>query len=274
MVDPDPSPKTYISFERIAPVYDATRRMADEVCIEISREICAEAGDKEGMLVADMGAGTGRFSIPLAIRGCRVIGVDISREMLHVLLSKIRPDWRSRVQPVLADAQNPPFKSSCFDVTLCFQVMHLIQGWHSLISEAQRILVDCGLLAVGESIRKGISADINNEYKEIRARHGYSYTRVGAENIEEVLDYLRSKEYDAPEEPEKHTWVGRMTISSIIRGLADKVYSGTWSVPDEAHREIIQELRDWASKTFNSLEISREIASEFKIAFARFPRSN
>jgi SAM-dependent methyltransferase len=245
--------------------------MSDEVCIEISREVFSEAGGKDGMLIADIGAGTGRFSIPLMIRGCRVVGVDVSPGMLRLILSKLKPEWLSNLQPVVADAQNLPFKSNCFDAALCFQVLHLIQNWHLVIDEIQRILCEDSPLAIGESIRTGISAEVNQKYKEIRGKHGYDYRRLGASDMEEVLKYLRGSGW-MTSESEDHSWVGRMTINSIIQGLSDKVFSGTWNVPDEDHHMIIQELREWANERYNNMEISREVTSEFKLSFVRPPK--
>lgn len=145
-----------LSFERIAPVYDSTRRMSDEVCIEVSREVFSEAGSGEGMSVVDIGAGTGRFSVPLAVRGFRVVGVDVSKEMLRLMLSKLRREWLCRLQPVVADAQNLPFRDKCFNAALCFQVLHLIQNWHLVASEAGHVLHDGAPMAIGESIRTGV----------------------------------------------------------------------------------------------------------------------
>ena len=268
MTNPSAEHGKSVSFERIAPVYDSTRRMSDQVCIEISREIFAEAGSREGMLIADIGAGTGRFSIPLMIRGCRVIGVDLSPAMLRLMLSKLRREWLSSLQPIVADAQNLPFRSNYFDAALCFQVLHLIQNWHKVVSEIQHILRVDAPLVIGESVRTGINAEINEKYKEIRDKHGYHYRRLGAANMEEALRYLRTSGCSASE-PEDHSWVGRMTVNSVLQGLADKVYSGTWNVPDEDHHAIIQELREWANDRYTNLEISREVTSEFTLSFVR-----
>jgi ubiquinone/menaquinone biosynthesis C-methylase UbiE len=271
LVNPEAERDGTITLERVAPVYDSTRRMSDETCSEITREIVEEAGNREGLLIGDLGAGTGRFSIPLVMRGCRVIGVDISLGMIRVMLSKIRSDSRLRLQAVVADVRNLPFRSHVLDVALCFQVLHLVPDWHSVIADVHRTLVEGGLFSVGESLRMGISAEVNDEYGEIRTKQGFEHRRAGAQDIDEVISYLRSTGCLVPEEPEKHSWVGRMTVNSIIQGLADRVYSGTWSVPDDTHIEIIQELRDWANKRYNDLEISREVSSEVKLAFVRFP---
>lgn len=257
-------------YEKIAPVYEATRRMSDAVCIEISREICLQAGNKNNMLLADMGAGTGRFSMPLAVRGCRVVGVDVSRGMLRILLSKLNPDSRSRLQPVVADAEWFPFRPNSFDATVCFQLLHLIHEWHSIVKEVQRTLAKGGLLALGESVGKGFQAEVINAYKELRAKHGHPYKRLGASSLEEVLDYLRKEGHTASSDPDIHNWVGHMTVDSIIQGMGDRVYSRTWAVPQDVHEEIILELREWARKRYNNLELPRETESEFKVGFASF----
>jgi ubiquinone/menaquinone biosynthesis C-methylase UbiE len=257
-----------VSIERLAPAYDSSKRMSDEICIEVSREIFSEAGSREGMLVADIGVGTGRFSIPLMVRGCRVVGVDSSLEMIRLVLSRIRREWLFRLQPLVADAQNLPLKSKCLDAALCFQVLYLTQNWHLVISEAQRTLHDGAPLAVGESIRTGVSAEVNEKYKETRGRHGFPHKRSGASNIDEALKYFQASEWSVSE-TEALSWIGRMTINSIIQGLADKIHTLARNVPDEAHQGIIQELREWAYKRYNNLEISREVTSEFKLAFVR-----
>jgi SAM-dependent methyltransferase len=220
------------------------------------------------MVLADMGAGTGRFSIPLAIRGCRVVGVDISSGMLHIMLSKLNPESRSRLQPIAADAEWFPLRPSSFDAVVCFQLLHLIKDWRSVIKEVQRTLVKGGLLALGESVGGGFQAEVIDAYKDIRAKHGYPYKRLGAGSLREVLDYLRGEGYSASSDPDVHNWVGHMTIDSIIQGMEEKVYSRTLDVPQDVHREIVLELREWARKRYNNLELPRETESEFKVGFA------
>jgi ubiquinone/menaquinone biosynthesis C-methylase UbiE len=244
--------------------------MSDEICIDVAREIHEEAGGREGLLIGDLGAGTGRFSIPLVMRGCNVIAIDISPGMAHEMLSKTRSNFRLRLQTVVADARNLPLRSNILDAALCFQVLHLIRDWHLVIADVQVALIQGGLLSVGEFLRTGISAEVNDKYASIKAKHGFVHSRVGAQDISEVVSYLRSIGCLVPEEPERYSWVGRMTVNSVIQGLADKVCSGTWAVPDDVHFAIIQKLRDWANMRYIDLEIPREVSSEFKLAFVRF----
>jgi ubiquinone/menaquinone biosynthesis C-methylase UbiE len=270
LANPEAERERTTAFERLAPVFDSAKRMSDEICIDVAREIHEETGGRKGLLIGDLGAGTGRFSIPLVMRGCNVVAVDISPGMIHEMLSKMGSDFRLRLQAIVADARNLPLRSNILDAALCFQVLHLIPDWHSVIADVQSTLIYGGLLSVGESLRTGISAEVNDKYGDIKVKHGFKHSRVGAQDISEVVSYLRSMGCLVPEEPERYSWVGRMTVNSIIQGLADKVYSGTWSVPDDVHLAIIQELRDWANRRYNDLEISREVSSEFKLAFVRF----
>jgi hypothetical protein len=56
--------------------------------------------------------------------------------------------------------------------------------------------------------------------------------------------------------------------------MEEKVYSRTWDVPQDAHREIILELREWTRKRYSNLELPRETESEFRVGFARFRETN
>src|SRR5262249_36180857 len=48
--------------------------------------------DVKGRHIVDVGAGTGRITIPLIERGASVTACDASRQMLDVLATKIRSD--------------------------------------------------------------------------------------------------------------------------------------------------------------------------------------
>ena len=55
----------------------------------------------------EIGAGSGRLTIPLARAGARVVALDVSRSMLRILRARLRQepaDVRRRVRVVLADA--------------------------------------------------------------------------------------------------------------------------------------------------------------------------
>src|SRR5262245_65321844 len=74
-----------VSFERAADVYDRTR-LTDPDALATALDVL------EGVLppgrVLEIGAGTGAIAVPLARRGRRVVGLDVSAAMLQRLRAK------------------------------------------------------------------------------------------------------------------------------------------------------------------------------------------
>lgn len=66
-----------VSFDKAADVYDKTRGLPSS---DLIKAIIDEISDAQTVL--DAGVGTSRFAKPLLMRGMRVVGVDISGEML------------------------------------------------------------------------------------------------------------------------------------------------------------------------------------------------
>jgi ubiquinone/menaquinone biosynthesis C-methylase UbiE len=95
-----------LSFDRAATFYDATRALnahvAERLTDALEREIRA-AGNR----VLEPGVGTGRIARPVAERGIRVTGVDISSRMMEQLSAQLTRPHRAR--PRVGDATRLPF---------------------------------------------------------------------------------------------------------------------------------------------------------------------
>src|SRR3989344_2196097 len=71
--------------------------------------------------VLDVGADTGRLSLPLANRGAHVTALDVSPKMLGLVKKK-----NSKIITVVGDAESLPFEKETFDiVTAAFLIVHL-----------------------------------------------------------------------------------------------------------------------------------------------------
>src|SRR5262245_42491758 len=75
----------YLHDASVARRYDAG--LADHPLHRIDREFCERHFERPGRLI-DLGCGTGRLLLPFAARGYRVLGVDLSEEMLRVVGEK------------------------------------------------------------------------------------------------------------------------------------------------------------------------------------------
>ena len=113
-----------ISFDRAAEYYDRTRALSDSVMARVVELL--QSNLPAGELCLEIGIGTGRIAVPLAQRGVRVAGVDISRQMLSKLRGKVGEGWP---QVAIADATHLPFAGRTFGGAIAAHVLHLIPEW-------------------------------------------------------------------------------------------------------------------------------------------------
>ena len=82
---------------------------------------------KPGMVVADIGAGTGYFSrqmAPLVSPGGRILAVDIQPEMLTLLTNQAIRAGVTNIVPILGNEQNPHLPEASVDLALLVDVYH------------------------------------------------------------------------------------------------------------------------------------------------------
>ena len=76
--------------------------------------------------VLDMPAGTGRLCVSMARSGARVVGLDISRNMLGVAASKKRASGVQSMHLTQASGGQLPFPDNTFDAVVSFKFFHLV----------------------------------------------------------------------------------------------------------------------------------------------------
>lgn len=101
---------------------------------------------KPASAVCDIGAGSGRVSIPLAARGHDVLSTDISEEMMLIGRQRVvEAGLATRMTSVLADAEHLPLNAGIFEAAVCYGALHHVPNPAAVVAEASRILVDGGL---------------------------------------------------------------------------------------------------------------------------------
>jgi ubiquinone/menaquinone biosynthesis C-methylase UbiE len=107
---------------------------------------------RPGMHIADVGAGTGYFAIPMAqavAPNGKVYAIDLQLEMLNMLRGKLeRPDAPPNIELVRGHASKTMLASKCADVVLIANVWHELDDHEAALQEAARILVPGGTLAL------------------------------------------------------------------------------------------------------------------------------
>ena len=104
---------------------------------------------RPGLQVADVGAGTGYFAIPLAravLPGGRVFAVDLQPKMLQLLRARVPQDLA--IALVEGDATRTTLPGASVDVVLLANVWHELDDHAAALAEASRILARGGRITI------------------------------------------------------------------------------------------------------------------------------
>lgn len=133
-------------FKTDAPVYDD--EVSNRSFYVASDRICFGdwmRGLPQGGAVCDIGAGTGRVSLPLALKGHDVLATDISEEMMRIARRRaIDAGVADRMTCVLADAERLPLVDNQFAAAVCYGALHHVPNPGAIVAEAGRILTPGG----------------------------------------------------------------------------------------------------------------------------------
>ncbi len=125
-------------------------------------------GIQEGAHVADVGAGSGYFTVRLARRvGSRgkVYAVDIQREMLARLDRRLKADNIGNVELVLSDDSDPRLAAASVDLILMVDVYHELAHPQEMLRRMRAALRPGGRLVLIEYRKEDPSVPIRLEHK-------------------------------------------------------------------------------------------------------------
>jgi ubiquinone/menaquinone biosynthesis C-methylase UbiE len=113
-----------------------------------------ELGARGRML--DLGTGPGHVPVLVcaAIPDARVVGIDLSRNMLvHAERRRAASAWPERIELRLADAKQLDFEDAAFDAVFSNTILHHIPDPVPFLREARRVLRPGGALLVRDLFR-------------------------------------------------------------------------------------------------------------------------
>jgi SAM-dependent methyltransferase len=121
------------------------------------RVITAFLSPIAGRRILDVGTGTGRAAIALALKGAAVTGVDASEEMLTVARRRAA-DAHATVTFDRGDAHRLAFGDQSFDAVVCLRVLMHTPGWRESLTELcrvarERVVFDYPALASAAAIQ-------------------------------------------------------------------------------------------------------------------------
>jgi SAM-dependent methyltransferase len=194
---------TRIGYDQWAAIYDRDANPLPALEEPLVEELL---GDVRGLEILDLGCGTGRHSIRMAVAGARVTALDFSPRMLAQAREKI---GGADVLFQLHDLSQPlPFAAKNFDRVLCALVVDHIEELDKLFSEMHRVCRPAGNVVVSgmhpAMMLRGVQARFRvpetdreirpvsyphemSEYVMAAARAGFAFDHLSEHVVDENL---------------------------------------------------------------------------------------
>lgn len=268
-----------LSFDRAAGYYDATRGYPPEVAEAIAEAILRAGRLTTGNDALEIGIGTGRIALPLVARGVNVFGVDISPRMLDqlrqkraALATRAAPGSLGTLEVEVADMTALPFPDARFPAVIAVHVFHLVPGWLRALDEALRVLRPDGALLIGQDVHSGPGAtrmdSIEDRWRQILRELGYEQSTIGASGYDAVLAELERRGLRV-EETTAARWETQYTPRQALETITSRLWSRTWTVPDELFAESARRLTAWCEREFTgAMETPTPTPHAFKLTRA------
>ncbi len=252
-----------LSFDNMAELYDETR-VFDTNCLNSALDHIVDRFPPERFgNIFYPGIGTGRIAVPLAERGYRVTGVDISEEMLALLEKRVMQAGQSLpISCQRGDVLKLPFPAEAFDMAIAVHLFYFIQKWKKAVDEILRVVKGDGPVVL---MHTGTGTEIpflNTRYKELCAELGCPIQDIGVKSNAEVVDYLRSLGYNAEWIRDRWQWTSRIRLNKALNYVKSRAYSFTTVAADDVHSKAVERLESELQHQFGSLTTEVETANQ------------
>jgi ArsR family transcriptional regulator len=155
------------------------------------------------MVIADLGAGEGAFSLLLAQRAKKVIAVDTSAKMIEVAREQALRNGVKNVEFRLGDMEEVPIKAATADLVWISQSLHHALHPGRALAEANRILRPGGRIVILDLVKHRFE-----EARELYADEWLGFSETDLESMLEEAgfhDVQTSVVYKEPETPNFQT---------------------------------------------------------------------
>jgi SAM-dependent methyltransferase len=198
--------------------------------------------------VIDIGAGTGRVSIPLAHFGLHIVAVDLAIPMLETMQRKSGDPL-----PLAAEGTRLPIRRNSADAIVVARLLYLVPDWQALLREAAAVLLQGGIL-----FHEWGNGDSSEAWVQIREKartlfeaagiaapfHSGARSEAEVDSALRDLGFLRREEIEAGAGP-------TITLADFLNKIESGEFSYVWNVPKDVQGYCLAKLRRWCESTFD-----------------------
>jgi ubiquinone/menaquinone biosynthesis C-methylase UbiE len=196
-------------------------------------------------VVLDADGGTGRWAIRMAEKGCRVVLVDASEEMLEVAAQKIKQSGlEDRITLKKGDLRRIGSEDEAFDMAFCEQTLFLFKEPDVLLKELNRILKKEACLVISAQ----------NLYARCLASLS---DNPDSENVSNVLSILQRKRYSTMTKEGKvtiYTWTPN-EFTQMLEGKGfnvEKIIGKGITMPLRISKDLFMK-KDYSKDLFDKI---------------------
>jgi precorrin-6B methylase 2 len=159
---------------------------------EAPSKAIASLGLRKGDVVADVGAGSGYYTVRLAEAvgpTGRVVATDLQPGMLEILRTRVARERLTNVEVVAGRADDPVLPANTFDLVLLVDVYHELASPQVFVRKLKEALTRGGRLVLIEFRREDARVPIREEHKMSVSQVREELAADGF-RIERVIDVL------------------------------------------------------------------------------------
>ena len=253
--------------ERVAVQYDALRGHPENISGAIGEALSKLVGASG--IVLEPGVGTGRIALPLAAAGCRVVGVDLSADMLKALSGR----EQSGLALVRGDVTALPFEADAFDAALCVHVLHLVDS-RAVLSRLLDVVRPQGWIVLARDWvdPASFAGQIRNEFRQavVDLAETVEFPTGARGFVAQLLD-LGAEAIDDGEEQVMVEWETSLSPRQVLDGIGSRDDAESWVLPDALLARVMERLETFAAEHWTDPSSAQTITRRFVYSLFRVP---
>ena len=232
-------------YSRIAARYDATRDLPDDILLACYKRLIQTGVLPATGKILDAGCGTGQVSLPLAALGYEIFGIDVSKDMTSLALSKVHPDWQANY--VVGDVRSIQAESKSFDAAVVSKLFQHVQHWPQACGELIRVVRPGGyIIQVNE---RGAFGNAVRRYFAQRADElGFKgrYVGLNPHSEDELLAFMQSQNCHPVEvDMSGLRWDMSISYGEALSRIRERLFAEFWYLPENVYEELLAVTQAW-----------------------------